>query len=530
MQNAISKLIACGVICAFSIAALLPAFHSPGQPMDEGMVLLYPEMFLKAHLPYRDFEMIYGPGNLFSLSAAYAVFGTNVFVERAVGLIYRLLILLAMFGIVQRWGTLIASGCAFVMAVLLTNTDLWANTWIAGIAFGLCALWLMANLDSAWRPLAAGFFAGFSLLCRSDFGFALIAAVLPLFFLMNRNAKKRFVIGTALSLSPLVLLAVLVGPAQLVSSLFLVPVFQIGPAGYLPMSAADADVRWLFYLHIGASALNLAAAFVTLRDTKPECARLLLGIALFGLGLTHYALSRSDSGHVLNVALISVSLLPLSVFVLASALKKKFPAWLISTVAIFVALAAIHFLVPTFNRSFYRGFCLTFKLAPARRPDASGEIRPGDRAIFVKHNGRSFPLGFISDAVAAEKSLTELERVSSPGQRLFVGPRDLRRTTYCDTYVYHLLPQLQPATYFLQMNPGSNNGPDSRLARDIASADWLLLNRRWDFINEPNKSSQFDSDALNEIVRRNFDFWFETGSYQLFRSKMLANAVVPPPA
>ena len=70
MQNAISKLIACGVICAFSIGALLPAFHSPGQPMDEGMVLLYPEMFLKAHLPYRDFEMIYGPGNLFSLSAA----------------------------------------------------------------------------------------------------------------------------------------------------------------------------------------------------------------------------------------------------------------------------------------------------------------------------------------------------------------------------------------------------------------------------------------------------------------------------
>src|SRR5207237_8201807 len=91
------------------VIALWPAFQSPGQPEDEGIALVHSEMLLKGRLPYRDFERIYGPGNLLILSAAYTVFGTNILVERAIGLIYRLLVLLAIFGIVPRRGSVIAS-------------------------------------------------------------------------------------------------------------------------------------------------------------------------------------------------------------------------------------------------------------------------------------------------------------------------------------------------------------------------------------------------------------------------------------
>src|ERR1700719_4536897 len=95
------KLIVFVLLAGLLGTALWPAFQSPGQPEDEGIALVYPEMFLKGRLPYRDFESIYGPGNLFVLSAAYSLFGTNIFVERAVGLVYRLVIVLAFFGIVQ---------------------------------------------------------------------------------------------------------------------------------------------------------------------------------------------------------------------------------------------------------------------------------------------------------------------------------------------------------------------------------------------------------------------------------------------
>src|SRR6266513_1843684 len=135
------RVVIVAVICAACVIALWPAFHSPAVPMDEGMVLVYPEMVLKGHLPYRDFEHVTGPGNVMLLSTAYSLFGTNLFVERAVGLIYRLIIVAAMFGIVQRWGVVSASACALVAAVLFTGTDLWANTWFPGVAFALCSLW-----------------------------------------------------------------------------------------------------------------------------------------------------------------------------------------------------------------------------------------------------------------------------------------------------------------------------------------------------------------------------------------------------
>src|SRR4029077_6646642 len=75
LKGARFKLIVFFLLAGLLVAALWPAFQSPGQPEDEGIALVYPEMFLKGRLPYRDFESNYGPGNLLILSTAYSVFG-----------------------------------------------------------------------------------------------------------------------------------------------------------------------------------------------------------------------------------------------------------------------------------------------------------------------------------------------------------------------------------------------------------------------------------------------------------------------
>src|SRR5713226_3960891 len=102
------KVIVFLLLAAVLIIALWPSFQAPGQPEDEGIALVHPELLLKGLVPYRDFERIYGPGNLLILAATYPIFGIHIFVERAVGLAYRLLILLSIFGIAKRWGTLVA--------------------------------------------------------------------------------------------------------------------------------------------------------------------------------------------------------------------------------------------------------------------------------------------------------------------------------------------------------------------------------------------------------------------------------------
>jgi hypothetical protein len=249
-----------------------------------------------------------------------------------------------------------------------------------------------------------------------------------------------------------------------------------------------------------------------------------------GLGLIHYSLSRFDGGHVFNAALVSFAVLPLSIFVLFSTTAKTIPSWLQAAAAILIAFAGIQLLLPQFTRYFYRGVRVELGLGRQRQVSKMGEyLEPGDKGIFVKQNGRSFPLGTDQAAHAADLMLSELQRVATAGQLLFVGPGDLRRTVYGDTWIYHMLPQLRPASYFLEMNPGSANAPGSRLARDVASADWLVLNRARDLIWEPNRSSEFGPDEPNKVVQKDFDLWRTYGPYLVLRNKRLRNLVEPGP-
>ena len=496
-QDALLKSFVLLTLAALLVILLWPAFRLPGQREDEGILLVYPEMFLKGHLPYRDFESVYGPGSLLMLSGAYSVVGANVFVERAVGLIYRLLILLALFGIAQRWGTLIGAVCGLLAVMLLGATEVWANTWFTGMAFALCALWVMADVDSRARCFGAGLLGGIALLCRCDFALVLTAAFLPLSVVMRRTKKKWFLAGAAVGLLPLFYFAIAVGPMQLVDSLFLLPVIRIGPRGHLPISNASAETVWVFCFYLVASFANIVFAWHNLRRTHSERGCLLLGAALLGLGLIHYPLSRFDSGHVFNAALVSFVLLPLSLWVFVSGLAGRLQGWFKVIATLAVVVIAIQLL----------------------------KLRPREEGVFIKENNRSFPVAKNQLPQAADQVVAELQRVSVAGQFLFVGPADLRRTRYCDTWLYHLFPQLPPASYFLQMDAGAANAPGSRLAGDVARADWLVLNRAWDLLYEPNRSAEFGPDEPNRVVRAEFDVWREYGPYILLRNKRLRNSV-----
>jgi hypothetical protein len=69
------------------------------------------------------------------------------------------------------------------------------------------------------------------------------------------------------------------------------------------------------------------------------------------------------------------------------------------------------------------------------------------------------------------------------------------------------------------MNPLSANRPNSRLARDVASADWLVLNREWDAWDEKNRSQEFGSDAPARVVAEEFELRGHYGPFELYRRR-----------
>ena len=60
-----------------------------------------------------------------------------------------------------------------------------------------------------------------------------------------------------------------------------------------------------------------------------------------------------------------------------------------------------------------------------------------------------------------------------------VGPADLSRTIYSDVMFYWMFPELKPATYYIEMDPGLADKAGSSLASDVRSADWLILTNFW---------------------------------------------------
>lgn len=506
MHVACKKFLVGAVVIVALLVPFWSGFEKPADAMDEGTLLVYPELILKGQVPYRDFETFYGPANLVLLSATYAGFGTSIFTERVVGLLYRLLGLVALFVLIQRWGTSIAVGCLIVAGFLLMPMKVSAFAWMGGIMCVLWSLWCIAKPDSGRRCFWGGILAGIALLYRVDLMPALAIASLPLFLLMNHRSRWRFLEGVTLALLPLGWLMIVAGPQQLFNNLFLFPVIYANPARRLPFSSAGDLVHYMFFVHVIATLINLAAGTMAIRsEHRAPAPRLLLSMALLGLGVTHQMLQRIDYSHVIFAAFISLGLLPLSLLVLRGYWAKERPGWVQALLATTAVLILLLIAVP--HLADYSRSELSFNLS--QQPNTT---------LFVVHAGRSFPIRFVKEARDINRLLKRLEELSRPNQRLFVGPADLRRTNYNDTYVYHLMPQLPPATYFLEMNPGSANRPDSRLATDVASADWLVLNHLWDVWNEPNDSIRYRSDAPMKVVRAEFELCNRYGDFEFVSS------------
>jgi hypothetical protein len=498
-------LLAAALILAL-LLPLWPAFEEYAAPMDEGALLVYPELILKGQLPYRDFETFYGPANPFLLSAAYAVCGPNIFVERSVGLMYRIGILAALFVLLRRSGATIAAGCLLVISFLFVPMKLPAYAWLGGVMAALWSLCCIAEVSSARRCFWGGLLGGIALLFRVDLALALLASALPHFISMNWISRWRYIGGVTLGLLPLAWLAAAAGPSQLLNNLFLFPVVFSGPARHLLISSAQTCAVFLLIAHLFGTCVNVAVGVLAVRaDRRSNAARVFLGLALLGLGLTHQAIQRIDLVHVAFAAFISLGILPLSLLMIGSRYCER-PTRRDALLAVAGVLVLLLTIVPEFAAYF-------------RQAATVGLSRQPDQTIFLRQHDRSFPLASMAIALRAGRMLTRLEEQASPGQRLFVGPGDLRRTNYTDTWIYHMLPQLRPATYFLEMNPLSANRPNSRLASDVASADWLVLNREWDSWDEKNKCHSFGSSAPGRIVDEQFELCGHYGTYDLYRHR-----------
>jgi hypothetical protein len=143
----------------------------------------------------------------------------------------------------------------------------------------------------------------------------------------------------------------------------------------------------------------------------------------------------------------------------------------------------------------------------------------------MRNGDRVFYYGRPDAVVAVNELLPVVEELAEPGDTLFVGTGDLRKTPYSEAFLYYLLPRLDPATRYIEMDPGVANAADSGMADELRAADIVILSSIRDDWNEPNGSADFGPDEPNQIIEREFCLvqsfgtgLFGRGLYELYTS------------
>jgi hypothetical protein len=520
-------------VCLAIIAAViaLPArglYLGTGSSMEEGFMLVFPKEMLDGKVPNVDFLHLYGPGALHALMGWYKVFGYTLESQRTFGLLQHVGLILAMYALCRAWGHRLATISAVTATLLvLTPIGLSALAWEGAVALGLWSVVFgiravhTAERERLVALVAAGVLAGLALSFRPDLVVALVLAHVVVAW--RAKGIWPLAAGTVVGLIPMWVHLGLAGIGNSWRGMVADPVKYLRPGRELPrppsfshidgalqaVAEGPLDAPWWgvpslsanhqlffwFFLVIITALGSVAVAVVLLRRFGPTPQRYTLLIAsLFGLGMLGQALQRPDSTHLAWGSCVSFALVPAVVREL-SAVRR--PARTHEStlrhdlVAALVVVSTFFVICPFYT---YRTYLLFSRISVGQKPGG----------FEVNRDERRFYFGNEPLQRASQAAIDDLAALSAPGERLLVGPADLSRTIYSDVVFYFMFPELEPATYYIEMDPGLADREGSRLADDVASADWVLLTNFWTGWYEPNASSEFGSDAPNQVVADRF--------------------------
>lgn len=527
-DGALGTWLGLGVVAVLVAVPLKGLYRFTGGTMEEGFMLYFPQRMWQGDIPNVDFLHLYGPGALHVLMGWYKLFGDTIFAERTFGLIQHIAIILGLFTLARPWGraaaTMVASLSVFY---ILTPIGLTAMAWNGGVALTLwSAVFVLRGAhivrprqDVAW--FVAGVLAGMALSYRPDLAIA-VGLVLGWLMVTRRDSIRPTLGGAVVGLVPMWVHLVIAGPVASFRGMFVDPVFHLRAGRELPrppswdrldgalQAIAETVPPWWDLPHLAAShaislwfwamllltALMLGFAIWQRRTgTVDGRSAALLVVALISCGILPQALQRPDSTHLTWVTCISW---PFAVVAVAEVVRRIRPS-LPSRAAL--SLGAAFALIVTFTLT----SLFTFRYYVLHTRVGLGQVHG---TFEVHRDGRTFYFGSPTAALASQQVIDDLDArlaaMEDPGGRLFVGPADLSRTWYSDVIFYWMFPELDPATYYIEMDPGLANAPGSRLADDLLSADWAILTSFWAGWYEPNASMDFGSPVPNQIIADRF--------------------------
>jgi len=477
-----SGLLVVGCALVAKCFLFLPWFVGPGPAVDEGAILSYGQLVLHGVLPGRDLRTLYGPLDPYLVGAGLWITHGSLYSERFLGLVFRLVTAGSLLLLVRRRGP-IPLLVAVAILLLMPPQGLSALA-VRGAAAATAVAIVCA---SRRRPLAAGIAAGVAVLFRWDWLIPIALGAIPWFAVWPWRARLRAIAGVGLLLVLYIPWLAAIGISNAEYSIGLLHAGE--SARRMPLAPLITPAGALSYLVLFADALLLVAGVARRRSVEGV---IYLSVALVSVGLLPYAIWTNDRSHV-GAAAMSLLVAPGAAAALIEVGRPLGRRLVLLALATGVAVAPLIVLV------------LSSAFAP------SVPLFP-QRTYAVSNDGRRFFLDSAEAADDANKAVRLVARIAPRGGRLFVGPGDLSDPASSDAYLYYLLPNLRPATFFVVLDRGTTNQAPHRLASELPKADVLILDTSLD-----DAGAGRGSPAANKVVARDFCSAGQFGAMSVLR-------------
>lgn len=502
--GSVSKALLLGAFATFATFDVSVLCKGIFIPQDEGILLVYPDLILRGYIPYKDFAALYPPAEFYLLAGVFRVFGESVFIERFLGALYSFSVVIAIFSIgsrVSRTTGALAATTALAYTSLFGSFA--ARTHLGAYACTLFALALASRDCSSSVRLArrsllfAGVAAASALCFKQDLGVVAIVATLVSIDPRNPRLLRPFLAGVAILVCAVITFAIIVGPGWVFDGL-ISDAIRSAPGRFLPL-----HLSWdLVVIAVCVSAQCVIAVRVRGLRVSHSPALLARGMAMLSLAYSLSMLHRTEPGDIgsYGFLVVSLTIVSFSIFLLHSDIGPEQRS--AALVSLFLA-----------------------GLLPIGILYFSGASESLAIQHWVFSEGRRVPVDDYGHSKSSDLQdlLDAINRMSRSGDRVFVGPRDLRFANANDTFIYYLLPRLQPVSRYLEMNPGCANRLGSGLTEEISRADWLILTTRYDHWREPNASSAPGPMQPNEVVRKHFCLRSKHGDWLLLQRCVLGS-------
>jgi hypothetical protein len=423
------------LVAAFSILPVLGQFAAPIQTLDESLLLVYPEQMLAGRAPHRDFFTVYGPGGFGLLAAVYSLLGPGVIVERGVGLLYHVAIATGVVQLTSSFGRRASRAAGVTSALLLFPLDLTAYAWLGGLALTVWSLALLIRPGEPRSAFVAGVLGGLAPAWRFEM-VVLLAASGPLIW--RTNLRRPYLAGLAVGLTPTVLFLATSGRQVLDN----VIVSRMAVNAQLRLETVPS----LVWAGVAVSLLTTVALVIAAaRGSAPR--RVMISFAALCVLLLPQEMQRIDLPHVIFALCV---IAPLGVACVLG------PGKDLEAGPLRGGLVVLTFVLLSL---------LTVSAANALRDPGTTELTHSGRSIVVSQTDETELKGLL-------RAITE---TVPPGSRIFVGATDMSVPTLSRIELYHLLPEYQAGSYYLELPPGVAEKGGSPLLDDVLKADALIL-------------------------------------------------------